>query len=167
MAGGSAGVGVLAGRRPGVRTAAGVGRRVALPRPQAVAGGERVGDELLVTARPLTLVLRAVPAGGVRRALLALTRVRAAGWLTFPPRTGCSPRRCTWPLRPASTSPWPVCGSGRGSCTTAATWWRWGRRSWWESAGTRCGDGALRAATRRRGEAFDPRNIPHCAQNIG
>lgn len=26
---------------------------------------------------------------------------------------------------------------------------------------------ALRAARRRRGEAFDPRNIPHCAQNIG
>ncbi|MBQ0995529.1 cytochrome c oxidase assembly protein [Streptomyces sp. RK62] len=78
-------MGVLAGQRPGVRTAARVGRRVALPRRQAVADGERVGDELLVTARPLTLALRALPAGGVRRSLLALTRVRAAGWLTFPP----------------------------------------------------------------------------------
>ncbi|MGV9645829.1 cytochrome c oxidase assembly protein, partial [Streptomyces sp. NPDC003514] len=40
---------------------------------------------LLVTARPLTLALRALPPGGVRRSLLALTRLRVAGWLTFPP----------------------------------------------------------------------------------
>jgi putative membrane protein len=40
---------------------------------------------LLVTARPVTLALRSLPAGAVRRRLLAVTRSRPVGWLAFPP----------------------------------------------------------------------------------
>lgn len=40
---------------------------------------------LLALARPLTLALRALPPGRVRRALPALARSRPAAWLLFPP----------------------------------------------------------------------------------
>lgn len=40
---------------------------------------------LLVLAQPLTLALRALAPGPVRRGLLRLARSRAVGWLVFPP----------------------------------------------------------------------------------
>lgn len=40
---------------------------------------------LLVLARPLTLALRVLPPGAVRRGLPALARSRPVGWLVFPP----------------------------------------------------------------------------------
>ncbi|MFE1464114.1 cytochrome c oxidase assembly protein [Streptomyces nigra] len=193
---------------------------------------------LLVTARPLTLALRALPAGGVRRSLLALTRVRAAGWLTFPPfaalwdvgglwllyRTGLFGQTAHRPalhllvhfhvLAAGTLFAFAVCGldpvrrrwsaalrggtllvAGAAHGVLAKTLYaapppgldvavadlRTGARvmyyggdlvalatavvvgaGWYAARGR-----ALRAATRHRGEAFDPRNIPHCAQNIG
>ncbi|MEU3945829.1 cytochrome c oxidase assembly protein [Streptomyces sp. NPDC029526] len=43
------------------------------------------GPVLLVAARPLTLTLRALPPGGVRRGLLRVAHSAPAGWLLFPP----------------------------------------------------------------------------------
>lgn len=43
------------------------------------------GPLLLIVARPLTLALRALPPGLVRRALPALMRFAPARWLVFPP----------------------------------------------------------------------------------
>ncbi|SHM81042.1 cytochrome c oxidase assembly protein [Actinacidiphila paucisporea] len=40
---------------------------------------------LMVLGRPVTLALRALPAGRVRRGLPAAARSRPAGWLLFPP----------------------------------------------------------------------------------
>ncbi|WP_333766897.1 cytochrome c oxidase assembly protein [Streptomyces sp. IBSBF 2435] len=44
-----------------------------------------VAPVLLVTARPVTLALRALPAGTLRRRLLSVSRSRAVGWLLCPP----------------------------------------------------------------------------------
>ncbi|WP_432058258.1 cytochrome c oxidase assembly protein [Streptomyces sp. bgisy022] len=43
------------------------------------------GPVLLVAARPLTLTLRTLPPGGVRRGLLRIAHSAPAGWLLFPP----------------------------------------------------------------------------------
>ncbi|CAL9459712.1 cytochrome c oxidase assembly protein [Streptomyces sp. enrichment culture] len=43
------------------------------------------GPVLLVVARPLTLTLRVLPPGGVRRGMLRVAHSAPAGWLLFPP----------------------------------------------------------------------------------
>ncbi|MFI9800963.1 cytochrome c oxidase assembly protein [Streptomyces sp. NPDC052302] len=193
---------------------------------------------LLVTARPLTLALRALPPGGVRRSLLALTRLRVAGWLTFPPvaalldvgglwvlyRTGlfaATAHRPLWHLlvhvhvlAAGVLFTFAVCGLdpvrrrwgvavrggtllvagalhgvlaktlyaaappgldvATGDLRTGAQVMYYGGDAvalatavvvgagWYAARGR-----ALRAASRRPDGALDPRNVPHCAHNIG
>jgi len=193
---------------------------------------------LLVTARPLTLALRALPPGGVRRCLLALTRLRVAGWLAFPPvaalldvgglwllyRTGLfaatahqplshllvhvhvlaagtlfafavcglDPVRRRWGAgvrggtllvagavhgvlaKTLYAAPPPGIDVAPGDLRTGAQVMYYGGdlvalataavvgAGWYAASGR-----ALRAASRRPDGALDPRNMPHCAQNIG